>query len=310
MIGSLAYLLLYLSLGMLTVRFLLPRHKPLNRIWIGLSLGVLEGMWFPALAAFFLGFTAAGHAAAAGFLLLITVVCWAVRDRRDPAPWDEEEKKQLYRILPVLIPLTILGAYLQYTHTMRVDATGSWHVGQSTYGDLPMHLSFITGIVGKKFPVDYPFFPGARLSYPFLTDSFSSTFHLLGCSLQASVIIPGTLMMALCFMGVLVLGREMTAGGKAVIIAALLFFLNGGLGFLYDFDLAGGAWEAQDGAPVLTQIGQTVSGYFRTVGERIGNILTGYYKTPTNQPNPNNLRWSNVICDLLYKLVDPRIKYE
>ena len=299
MIASLAYLLLYLSLGMLTVRFLLPRHKPLNRIWIGLSLGVLEGMWFPALAAFFLGFTAAGHAAAAGFLLLITVVCWAVRDRRDPAPWDEEEKKQLYRILPVLIPLTILGAYLQYTHTMRVDATGSWHVGQSTYGDLPMHLSFITGIVGKKFPVDYPFFPGARLSYPFLTDSFSSTFHLLGCSLQASVIIPGTLMMALCFMGGLVLGREMTAGGKAVIIAALLFFLNGGLGFLYDFDLAGGAWEAQDGAPVLTQIGQTVSGYFRTVGERIGNILTGYYKTPTNQPNPNNLRWSNVICDLM-----------
>ena len=73
MIASLAYLLLYLSLGMLTVRFLLPRHKPLNRIWIGLSLGVLEGMWFPALAAFFLGFTAAGHAAAAGVLLLITV---------------------------------------------------------------------------------------------------------------------------------------------------------------------------------------------------------------------------------------------
>ena len=125
MIASLAYLLLYLSLGVLTVRFLLPRHKPLNRIWIGLSLGVLEGMWFPALAAFFLGFTAAGHAAAAGFLLLITVVCWAVRDRRDPAPWDEEEKKQLYRILPVFIPLTILGAYLQYTHTMRVDAAGS-----------------------------------------------------------------------------------------------------------------------------------------------------------------------------------------
>ena len=299
MIASLSYLLLYLSFGVLTVRFLLPRHKPLNRIWLGLSLGVLEEMWLPALFAFFFGFTAAAHAAAAGLLLLLTLACWLLRDRRDPAPWDAEEKAMLRKTLPVLIPLTILGAYLQYTHVMRVDGAGYWHVGQSTYGDLPMHLSFITGLAGKSFPADYPFFPGARLSYPFLADSLSTTFYLLGCSLQVAVTIPGTLMMALCFMGVLVLGREMTAGGKAVILAALLFFLNGGLGFLYDFDLAGGTWDAREGAPLFTRIGQTASGWFSTVGERIENILTGFYKTPTNQPNPNNLRWSNVICDMM-----------
>ena len=205
MIASVMYLLLYLSLGILTVRFLLPRHKPLNRIWLGLSLGILEEMWLPALCAFFLGFTAAAHAAAAGILLLLTLGCWLLRDRREVSRWDEEEKKQLYKILPVLIPLILLGAYLQYTHTMRTDAAGNWHVGQSTYGDLPMHLSFITGLAGKQFPADYPFFPGARLSYPFLTDTLSTTFYLLGCSLQMSVILPGTLMMALCFLGVLVL---------------------------------------------------------------------------------------------------------
>ena len=284
MVASISYLLLYLALGVLSVRFLLPKHKPLNRIWLGLSLGVLLEMWLPALFAFILGFTAAAHAAAAALLLVLTAACWFLRDRRDPAPWDEEEKTTLRRMLPVLIPLVILSAYLQYTHVMRVDTAGNWHVGQSTYGDLPMHLSFITGLTGKTFPADYPFYPGARLSYPFLTDTFSSTFYLLGCSLQASVTIPGTLMMALCFMGVLVLGREMTAGGKIMILAALLFFLNGGLGFLYDFDLAGGSWDG---------------GYFKTVGERIQNILTGYYKTPTNQPDPNNLRWSNVVCDLM-----------
>ena len=286
MIASVSYMLLYLSLGVLTVRFLLPRHKPLNRIWLGLSLGILEEMWLPALCAFFLGFTAAAHAAAAILLILITLGCWFLRDKRNPAPWDEEEKKQLRKMLPVIIPLTLLGAYLQYTHTMRVDAAGNWNVGQSTYGDLPMHLSFITGLTGRQFPADYPFFPGARLSYPFLTDSLSSTFYLFGCSLQAAVILPGTLMMALCFTGVLVLGREMTSGGKAMILAALLFFLNGGLGFLYDFDLAGGTPG-------------TGSGYFGTAAGRIGNILNGYYKTPTNQPDPNNLRWSNVICDMM-----------
>ena len=299
MIASLAYMMMYLAFGILSIRFLLPRHKPLNRIWLGLSLGVLEEMWLPALSAFLFGFTALAHAAAAGLLLLITLLCYILRDRRDPAPWDEEEKRELRRMLPVMIPLIILSIYLQITHTMRADAAGNWHVGQSTYGDLPMHMSFVTGLVGKRFPADYPFYPGARLSYPFLTDSLSSTFLLLGSSLQASLIVPGVVMMALCYMGVLVLGREMTAGGKAAVLAALLFFLNGGLGFLYDFDMAGGSWEAQAGASFFEQIGQTVSGWFRTVGDRIGAILTGYYKTPTNQPDPNNLRWSNVICDLM-----------
>ena len=171
---------------------------------------------------------------------------------------------------------------------------------QSTYGDLPMHLSFITGLAGKKFPADYPFYPGNRLSYPFLTDSLSSTFYLLGCSLQAATILPASLMMTLCYMGVLILARDMTSGKKTALLAAALFFLNGGLGFLYDFDLAGsGVWTAEEGASFLTRAGQTVSDWFSTVSARIEHILTGYYKTPTNQPNPNNLRWSNVICDMM-----------
>ena len=299
MIASLSYTLMYLAFGILSIRFLLPRHRPLNRIWLGMSLGIVEEMWLPALFAFATGFTAAAHAAAAGLLLLLTALCWLVRDRRDPAPWDEKEKKALRQMLPVLIPLTLLSGFLQITHTLRPDAAGNLHVGQSTYGDLPMHLSFITGLPGKTFPADYPFYPGHRLSYPFLADSLSSTFLLLGTSLQASLIVPGTLMMFLCFWGVLVMGREMTAGGKAAILAALLFFLNGGLGFLYDFDLAGGGWEAREGAGFFEKIGQTISGWFRTVSERVGYILTGWYKTPTNQPDPNNLRWSNVICDLM-----------
>ena len=283
MIAATAYLLMFLVYGVMTAQFLLPRHRPLNRLWIGLSLGLLEEMWLPALCAFFLDFTVLAHMAAALVSMIITLVCFLLRDKREAAKWDAEESRLLKQMLWVGIPLTVLGIYLQYTHVMRVDSAGNWNVGQSTYGDLPMHLSFITNLPGKKFPADYPFFPGARLSYPFLTDSLSSTFYLMGMSLQASTIIPAALMMALCYMGVMVLAREMTAGGKAVVLAALLFFLNGGLGFLYDFDLAGGGRD----------------GYFSTVWERIENILTGYYKTPTNQPDPNNLRWSNMICDMM-----------
>ena len=282
MLLALGYLLVFLLLGMLSINWLLPRHRPLNRLWLGASLGLLEMMWLPALMAFFLTFEDAAHWLALGAGALLTLLCWSLRDRRAPAPWDEKETRLLRQMLLVGLPLTVVGGYLQYTHVMRVAADGSWNVGQSTYGDLPMHLSFITSLVGKRFPADYPFYPGHRLSYPFLTDSLSSSFLLMGCSLQAAVILPGTLMMALCYMGVLVLGREMTAGKKTAVLAALLFFLNGGLGFLYDFDQAAGR-----------------TGDEWTVATRVRAILQGYYKTPTNQPEPNNLRWSNVICDLM-----------
>ena len=299
MIASVFYTLLYLCFGLAAVRFLLPRHRPLNRIWLGLCFGLLAEMWFPAIGAFFLTFDARAHVFGAGLMLLVTLGCWFLRDRRDPAPWDGQEDRLLRQMLVFGIPLTILSGILQYTHTLRVDAAGSWHVGQSTYGDLPMHMSFITGLVERKFPADYPFFPGARLSYPFLTDSLSSTFCVLGSSLQVAIILPGTLMMALCYMGVMVLGREMTTGKRTALLVACLFFFNGGLGFLYDFDLAGGTWQTREGAGLFERIGNVVSGWFSTVSERINHILTGYYQTPTNRPETDNLRWSNVICDLM-----------
>ena len=277
------YLAVYLACGVVMMRCLLPRHSPLTRIWLGLSAGLLMMMWLPALCAFGLGFTAKAHGVALVPLALITAGCFFLRDRRAAAPWDEREEQLLRQCLLVVLPLTVLSGYLQYTHMVRVDEWSNWCVGQSTYGDLPMHMSFITGLKNAAFPPDYPFYPGQQLSYPFLMDSLSTTFYLLGCSLQVSLILPGTLMMALCYLGVMILAREMTLGKKTVVLATLLFFLNGGLGFLYDFDQAAG--HEPNGK--------------LTVVARIEHILNGYYKTPTNQPDPNNLRWSNVIADLM-----------
>ncbi|MBE5804203.1 MAG: hypothetical protein E7316_06800 [Clostridiales bacterium] len=277
------YLAVYVVCGVLIARWLLPRHSPIARAWLGVSLGLLLMMWLPALCAFALDFTMAAHLVALLPLSMITAGCWFLRDKRKPARWDKREQSLLIQCLLVALPLTVLSGYLQYTHMVRVDQWGNWNVGQSTYGDLPMHMSFITGLKNASFPPDYPFYPGQQLSYPFLMDSLSTSFYLMGCSLQTALILPGTLMMALCYVGVMILAREMTLGKKTVVLAALLFFLNGGLGFLYDFDQAAG-YEA-DGT--------------LTIVSRVENILNGYYKTPTNQPDPNNLRWSNVIADLM-----------
>ncbi len=277
------YLAAYIFCGLCIVCFLLPRQSVLTRAWLGASLGLLLMMWLPALLAFAVKFSVTGHLLALIPLAGLTVGTYFLRDKSNVKSWDANESRLGSQMLIVVLPLTILSAWLQYTHNVRIMEDGSWWVGQSTYGDLAMHMSFVTSLKNDAFPPDYSLFPGMQLSYPFLMDSLSTSFYLFGWSLQASLAVPGTLMMALCYMGVMCLAREMTAGKKTIILAALLFFLNGGLGFLYDFDLAGGA--EYDGT--------------LTLWTRIEAILDGYYMTPTNQPTPNNLRWSNVIADLM-----------
>lgn len=284
------YLLLYLLCGLAIVRFLLPRCSVLTRVWLGLSLGLLLLMWLPALLAFAVNFTVTAHLLALIPLALLTGGAFLLRDRRSAMGWDARETTLLRQMLVVVLPLTLLSGYLQYTHCVRVGADGGWWGGQSTYGDLAMHMSFVTSLKNAAFPPEYALFPGQQLSYPFLTDSMSTTLYLLGFSLQAALAVPGTLMMLLCYMGVMCLAREMTAGKKTVILATLLFFLNGGLGFLYHFDMAGGVESVWQGGE-WTEV--------PTVWRRIQDILTGYYQTPTNQPDTYNLQWSNVIADLM-----------
>lgn len=284
------YFAAYLLCGLAIVRCLLPRHSVLTRAWLGVSLGLLLMMWLPALFAFAVDFGMTAHLLALIPLALLTGGTFLLRDKRPAKAWDAQETTLARQMLFVVLPLTLLSAWLQYTHCVRIAEDGSWWGGQSTYGDLAMHMSFVTSLKNASFPPEYALFPGQQLSYPFLMDSLSTTFYLMGWSLQASLTVPGTLMMTLCYMGVMCLAREMTAGKKTVIFAALLFFLNGGLGFIYDFDLAGGTeavWQNGEWQDVPT---------FWT---RIKAILEGYYTTPTNQPTPNNLRWSNVIADLM-----------
>ena len=274
--ASVLYFLLFLSSGCAAVRFLLPEKRPLVRLWLGLSLGVLLMMWLPVLFAYGFGFTFRAHIFAGFSLLLLVGAAYLLRGKRPAAAFDAEERKLLLCILAVSLPLTVLSCYLQITHMILPKGDGSLWCGQSTYGDLCMHLAFTTSIENAKFPPAYTLLYGTALSYPYLTDSLSASFHMLGLPLNLALVVPGTFLMFLCYLGFMLLtARHLGDRRKAIAVAALLFFLNGGLGFLYDFDMA-----FQDG--------------FAKVRE----IFTGYYRTPANQPDLN-LRFSNVICDLM-----------
>ena len=269
--GGVLLLIGFLLCGIALMDALLPSRQRLIRLWMGLSCGLVEMMWLPALFAFLLRFTLAAQllgllASALGAALAQFLAREKPRDRT----WTD---MPAWLVLSLVVPLAILSGYLQYTHTLR-SAGGALYVGQSTYGDLCLHLGIATSLRNAAFPPTYSLLPGALLGYPFLGDSMVTSMLLCGGGLAASFALTGTLMMALVYLGFVLLCWELTRSRAATAVAFALMFLNGGLGFIY----------------ALKDIGHGAAAF--------KEIFTGFYKTPTNQP-ALNLRWVNVICDMM-----------
>ena len=289
---AVVYFFLFIHCGMIITFSLFPRKPAVVRCWLGACLGTVLMMWLPALFAFVWEFSYLAHAAAMVLLILLAAAAYFTRDRSAWAAWSERDERLVKLLLFVALPLTIVGGYLQWTHNIRPMADGTLHVGQSTYGDLPLHMGIISSLRNAAFPPDYSILPGERLAYPFLADSLSTSFMLLGCSLRASILIPGISMTALVFSGYCILADRMADSQKAAGLAALLFFLNGGLGFFYLLDMQGAALGT-GGSNEL----QSVAGLW----PRIQHVLEGWYQTPANHAEfgTYNLRWSNVIVDMM-----------
>jgi len=271
--GGILFLCAFLVCGIAIANQLFNKKSGLIRLWLGLCTGLLLLMWLPALYAFALNFTrtanllALGTAAAAAGIL-----SWCGRRRSfNPRPFFGDLDWRL--LLALLLPFALLSGYLQYSHILR-DVNGAMHVGQSTYGDLCLHLGIATSLRNAPFPPDYSILPGALLGYPFLGDSMVTSLLLFGGNLTASFVLTGTLMMVLVYTGFIIFAWELTRKKSAVILAFIFMFMNGGLGFLYTFD-----------------------GVFKD-SAMLRAVFTGFYKCPTNMPDLN-LRWVNVICDMM-----------
>lgn len=215
------------------------------RCLIGSVAGTLAMQWFPVLFAFFMGFSVMAHLLGLFLFLVLCFLVWwrteaPVKQRRAFLPksgreWLRLLKENLHIVLMAVIFLFF--AYCLITHTIPQADDGSIHTGQATYGDMNMHLGFITSIANQKsFPPEYSIFPGVKLAYPFLCDSISSSLYIWGASLRIAYIFPMLIAICqvmggfYCFMKYW-LGRSSTA-----VVAWIMFFFNGGLGFIYFTD--------------------------------------------------------------------------
>ncbi len=274
---GISYFLLFQILGILLSLKLLHRQKPAFAILIGSVLGSFALQWLPALYAFFLNFTIVSHVFAL-FTFVLIVAAVFVRCKDKGFPILKKQDFTLEPILFLLVPLYIFVIIMLNKHTIPyID--DSLHSGQSTYGDMNMHLGFITSIAKQQtFPPEYSILPGTKLAYPFLSDSISSSIYLWGSSLRAAYLFPMYFALAQVFFGMYALAKQLlyvvnkSCRGKTI-LAFIFFFFNGGFGFYYFIN------QGFD-------------------SDNFKRIFTAFYETPTNYVS-ENIQWHNVICDML-----------
>ncbi|MGN0984325.1 MAG: hypothetical protein ACI4OI_05720, partial [Gemmiger sp.] len=247
---SILYLTVFLWVGWLAARRTAPEAPPSLTVPLGCGFGVALLAALPAVLALVLGFTlpaallALGLALAGGFFLA----------RKCP-PRSPHRDTDAGPLLTCLLPVLAVTGYLLHTHVLHL-VDGAYHTGQSCYGDMAMHLGFIKNIaVTGDLPPVYPLLGGEhRFGYPFLCESISSVFLLLGASLRTAYILPMLAAFVSVYGMLWQLARRVLGSAAKASLAFWLFFMGSGFGFLYFL----GSREAFTG------------------------IFTGFYTTPTN----------------------------
>ena len=120
-----------------------------------------------------------------------------------------------------------------FAHTVYTNSGGLEAGYPTVWADWSQHLTTAASFaVGGNVPPINPLFSGTTLLYPFLPDFHAATLITLGLSPGLALAIPGAVLMVVIGMLVVALGRRLGLGPGAGIIAALICFIGGGLGFI------------------------------------------------------------------------------
>lgn len=265
--GSVFFLLFQLF-GVMIARRILVRESGGVRLLFGSVFGSMLLAWSPIPFSFALGFTKSSNLWGLRATALLTIVVILLTRRQKSPPLGLSafvRKKSLW----VVAAVAVLFAALVW-HSFRYE-NGRVYSSQATYGDMCMHLGFITSIAEQgTFPPQYSILPTAQLSYPFLSDSISSSLYLFEMPLRWAYALPMFFAGAQVLFGFFLLAQRVLKSHKKALLAFVLFFGNGGFGFVY----------------------------FLGSKEDFSHIFTDFYRTPTNLVE-QNIRWVNVLIDMM-----------
>jgi hypothetical protein len=225
------YLLSFLLGNAISSRFLIKKASA-TEIFYSFSLGIIFLTIISYLFSLVMGFTI-GAILGQVFVSLLIII---FNLRKSSIKLFFPQLKAIFTdkwFLGLLLIVAPIVYVLFDTHIIP-SINGDLYTGESTYGDLPYHLSMIVQIAyGGHFPPDNPMFAGIKLVYPYLINFFSSILVFEGSTLRDSVMFPG-IILTLSLLGLIYdLGLTLTKKASVGFLTALFYFFNGGVGFYY-----------------------------------------------------------------------------
>ena len=240
--GGVLIYILFLLIGFLYSNMYFKEKDVFFQVWAGGLIGTLGLMWGIIPFAFIFGFSITAHLVLlavflGAYILLFYLKKQKVSDIKNNIRYVKSEAPMTWQIfLCLIIPVSVIMWVLLTNHVMAPYEGGGVASGQSTYGDLAMHMGIITSVAERGvFPPSHNLLAGHRLGYPFLIDTLSSSLFLFGTPLRWAVLVPSYVCCILLAMGFYFLAYKLVKRRSAAVLATVLFFIGGGFGFAYFF---------------------------------------------------------------------------
>ncbi len=158
-----------------------------------------------------------------------------------------------------LLPWAVLLGWL-WSRVVIFENGDLFTAPENNFGDLPFHLSAITSFAyGDNFPPQNPIFAGIPFTYSFLIDFLTAFYLRAGAGWRVAFFIENFALSLSLVVLIHVFARRITGSGIAATLAPVVFFFNGGFGFLNLFKnvrgeglLAHTYTDYRDRFPVIT----------------------------------------------------------
>lgn len=227
-------------------------------------------------------------------------------------------KKHWIFLLVLVVFFGFLFGNLLSSH-MLFEKNGNLYSGGSTWGDLAVHITYISAFVQRGFFAlqENPIFLGEKFSYHFFSDLISAVLIKLGLSLRASLIIPSFLFAITLVILIYFLVFRITKSKIGAVLAPFVFFFNGTIFGVYyfwkDFEASEmGFWKFANSmtkeyahlADYNIRFANIIADYIlpqrpSILGMVMGVLAIYFLWIYWENKNKNNLLWGGIIVALL-----------
>ena len=210
-----------------------------GRVAAGVALGLSGVAMLTWLVAIPIGMSGTSVAMGALGMVICLAACARFTAWREPLTAEWVSAKARWRSRTVIPFVLLLGMALVffvpfYMHALELKPDGLYAGYSTIWGDWCAHMSIAGYLSGAQhvLPPDNPFFSGVKLTYPFLPDLFAGILLHLGMGLEGALPLGSAVMSVTLVMVFFATAQRLGGDRWAAVIAVLVFFLGGGMGFL------------------------------------------------------------------------------